>query len=121
MAATADVTHQRPRYRKQRWVGGMMSITAVDPGSGAPNAVARAHANPLRDRPVLLELLCERLLDLEGLVGRLRRRRATTEAHVRERVAIAAARVEIKTPRKLQKGRSWRLEESEPPPNKYVG
>ena len=32
MAATADVTHQRPRYRKQRWVGSRISITADQPG-----------------------------------------------------------------------------------------
>ena len=41
-------------------------------GVHAPDGVARAHADPLRDRAVLLQLLGERLLDGEGLVARLR-------------------------------------------------
>ena len=36
-----------------------------------PNLVARAHADPLRDRSVLLQLLSERLLGLQAFVGRL--------------------------------------------------
>ena len=35
-----------------------------------PDLVVRAHANPLRDRPVLLQLLGQRLLDAESLVAR---------------------------------------------------
>jgi len=36
-----------------------------------PDGVAGAHADPLGDGPVLLLLLAQDLLDLEGLLGRL--------------------------------------------------
>lgn len=36
-----------------------------------PDLIASFHADPLRDRPVLLLLLSEKALDLEGLVRRL--------------------------------------------------
>lgn len=39
----------------------------------APDGVVRAEANPLRDGPVLLLLLAQNALDLEGLVGRLQK------------------------------------------------
>ena len=48
----------------------------------SPNFVARAHADPLRDWSVLLQLLGERLLCLEGLVGRLCASNATGDARV---------------------------------------
>ena len=38
---------------------------------GVPDGVAGAHADPLGKRAVLLLLLAELLLNLEGLLGRL--------------------------------------------------
>ena len=59
-------------------------------GECAPNAVARAHADPLRERAVLLHLLGERLLDSQRLVCRLGgqgRRAAVREATKRQQTA----------------------------------
>ena len=59
-------------------------------GECAPNAVARAHADPLRDRAVLLHLLGERLLDSQRLVCRLGgqgRRAEAREATKRQQTA----------------------------------
>jgi len=43
----------------------------------APDLVAGAHADPLRDRAVLVQLLCELLLGEERLVGRPATERAS--------------------------------------------
>lgn len=40
-------------------------------GESSPDGVAGAHADPLGDGPVLLLLLAQNLLSLEGLLGRL--------------------------------------------------
>ena len=47
-----------------------------------PDLVVRAHANPLRDRPVLLQLLGKRLLDAEALVTRHGAAKRRGGAHV---------------------------------------
>ena len=69
-AATAECNSSAPRQRQQFGDGMLSLIIAVKWASGVPNAVARAHADPLRDWAVLLELLRKRLLGLERLVGR---------------------------------------------------
>jgi len=45
-----------------------------------PDLIARFHANPLRDGPVLLLLLGKEAFDLERLVGRLEERAAVSPA-----------------------------------------
>ena len=42
----------------------------------SPDLVVRAHADPVRDRPVLLHLLAKGHLGAEGLVGRLAKKKA---------------------------------------------
>jgi len=48
----------------------------------SPDGVTSTHANPLRDRAVLLHLLREDLLNLESLVGWLRRERVSRKEAV---------------------------------------
>jgi len=48
-------------------------------GGSAPDGVAGAHADPLGEGAVLLLLLAELLLNLEGLLGRLLMGRAVGE------------------------------------------
>ena len=52
-------------------------------GRRVPDGVARAHADPLRDRAVLLQLLGESLLGTHRLVSRLRRGSHAAEQNVR--------------------------------------
>ena len=69
-----------PRVAPSRWLR-----PRIEGVSHAPDLVAGAHADPLRDRAVLVLLLCELLLGEERLVGRPATERAS--AFTREQTA----------------------------------
>jgi hypothetical protein len=55
----------------------------VAPLGVVADRVARAHADPLRDRPVLLQLLGQLRFDAKCLVGRLKQKRGGNSVTVK--------------------------------------
>lgn len=102
--------------RAARAAGGRPQLPS-QPLFSLPDLIARLHANPLRDGPVLLLLLSEEALDLERLVGRLEERAAVSAA-ARARAGPTAGAQQSKAPappRKASAGRGWESRPRSPP------
>jgi hypothetical protein len=89
-----------PPYFTSHHYQNTISLPQLSPNedNSSPDAVICPHANPLRDRPVLLLLLCQDPLDLESLLGRLggkkRENESATETDGKQTSSEATTRLE---------------------------